>query len=134
MRTRTVRRQNGRCLVRKPRIDAMALHALRWALLVAALAPSAYYLIAIYCVWDYFRKVRHAPQSAPDFTPPVSVLKPVRGVDRDAYENFASFCRQNYPRFEILFAVADRGAPVIPLIVRWQRDFPPPSLPLTSPV
>ena len=102
----------------------MALHALRWALLVAALAPSAYYLIALYCVWDYFRNVKHPPQNAPNFTPPVSVLKPVRGVDRDAYENFASFCRQNYPRFEILFAVAERDDPVIPLIERLQRDFP----------
>ena len=102
----------------------MSLEVLRWGLLIIAAAPFAYYLLAIYCAWDYFREVHEtkAPHSA--FTPPVSILKPVRGVDRDAYENFASFCRQDYPQFEVLFAVADADDPVVPLIKRLQEDFP----------
>ena len=102
----------------------MALHALRWVLLLIALAPLAYYLIAIYCAWDYFREVKRAAAPAKDFAPPVSVLKPVRGMDRDAYENFASFCRQDYPQYEVLFAVADADDPVIPTIQRLRSDFP----------
>src|SRR5882762_1016477 len=105
-------------------LTPMAWHALRWALLVAALAPFAYYLIVIFCTWDYFRKAKHNSRSFSDFAPPVSVLKPVRGVDRDAYENFASFCRQNYPSYEVLFAVADQDDPVIPVIRKLQSDFP----------
>ena len=102
----------------------MALVALRWAILVIALAPLAYYLIAIYCCLDYFRKA-HRREELPDFgLPPVSILKPVRGVDHDAYENFSSFCLQNYPEFEILFAVADTDDPVLPVIERLRKDFP----------
>jgi ceramide glucosyltransferase len=102
----------------------MIAHIVRWAILAAALAPFAYYLLSAYCGWEYFRKLRKAPPRDPSFHPPVSVLKPVRGLDREAYENFASFCRQEYPEYEILFAVSDAGDPVIPVIEKLMRDFP----------
>jgi ceramide glucosyltransferase len=88
---------------------------------VGALLPFVYYLVAIYCAWQFFG--RQAENHA-DFAPPVSILKPVRGLDREAYENFASFCRQNYPRYEILFAVASEQDPAIPVIRKVIGDFP----------
>ena len=97
---------------------------LRWILLIVACAPFAYYLLVLYCAWDYFSELQPAKTSLPAYTPPVSILKPVRGLDRCAYENFASFCRQDYPQFEVLFAVADEHDPVVPLIEQLQRDFP----------
>jgi ceramide glucosyltransferase len=93
-------------------------------ILILALSPFVYYVLAIYAGWDYFRRVRKTSFPAHPFTPPVSILKPVRGVDREAYENFASFCRQDYPTYEVLFAVADADDPVIPIIEKLQRDFP----------
>ena len=102
----------------------MILDVLRWLVLIAALAPLAYYVVATYCGWFYFRTVRKAPPATPGFTPPVSILKPVRGLDHEAYENFASFCRLDYPQYEILFGVVDSDDPVIPLIENLQRSFP----------
>jgi len=52
------------------------------------------------------------------------VLKPVRGVDFGSYENFASFCRQEYPDYEILFAVNDGEDPAVPVIQRIIAEFP----------
>ena len=91
---------------------------------VVALGPFVYYVLATYCSWDYFRKVRQMPAPDGSFTPTVSILKPVRGVDREAYQNFVSFCRLDYPDYEIVFAVSDSDDEVIPWIEKLQRTFP----------
>jgi ceramide glucosyltransferase len=90
---------------------------------VAAI-PFIYYLIALYSTWAYFRRAPLAETGGAPFTPPVSNLKPIRGMDPGAYENFASFCRQDYPEYEILFCVDGREDPVLPVIEKLTRDFP----------
>ena len=100
------------------------LSALRLAVLVLATGPLVYYLLSLYCTVEYFRGLRKMPPRDDSFAPPVSILKPVRGVDPGAYENFASYCRIDYPDYELVFAMADPHDPVIPVIEQLQRDFP----------
>jgi ceramide glucosyltransferase len=83
-----------------------------------------FYLLCLYCIIDYFRSVRRLSPRDDSFAPAASILKPVRGVDRDAYENFASFCRLDYPEYELIFAAADPGDPAVSIIEKLQRDFP----------
>jgi ceramide glucosyltransferase len=102
----------------------MTLHTFYWIVSVLACAPLAYYLLSIYCVAAHFRELRRAIPAPPCFHPPVSILKPVRGADFEAYENFASYCRLDYPEYEIIFAVAESDDPAVPVIERLQADFP----------
>ncbi len=97
---------------------------LRVIVLVLAAGPLVYYLLSLYCVIEYFVAMRKMPPRDDSFAPPVSILKAVRGVDHDAYENFASYCRLDYPEYELVFAMADRDDPVIPVIEKLRRDFP----------
>lgn len=96
--------------------------AWRDAVLFLAAAPLVYYTLASIAALRFFRRERARP--LPPFTPPVSVLKPVRGLDFGSYENFLSFCLQDYPDYEILFAVNDENDPAVPLIQRLKKEFP----------
>ncbi|MGH9358533.1 MAG: bacteriohopanetetrol glucosamine biosynthesis glycosyltransferase HpnI [Terriglobia bacterium] len=94
---------------------------LREIILVAPFLSFLYYLLAAGCARRFFNRTR---TWTPGFNPPISILKPVRGLDREAYENFSSFCRLDYPDYEVLFGVSDPDDPAIPIIQRLIRDFP----------
>ena len=91
-----------------------------YVFLGAAAIPFIYYLLVLYSSWRFFPQTitRNA------FTPPVSILKPIRGLDPEAYTNFASFCRQDYPEYELLFCVDRTDDPVIPILEKLIQDFP----------
>jgi ceramide glucosyltransferase len=97
--------------------------AANYAFLALAATPFIYYALAIVSSLRFFSQGSPARKCAPGFTPPVSNLKPIRGLDPDAYENLASFCRQDYPEYEILFCV-DTDDPALPVIEKLQADFP----------
>ena len=94
----------------------------RLVLLILAIAPLAYYITAILATVRFFSRARSKPPS--EFRPPVSILKPVRGVDFGSYENFSSFCRQDYEEYEILLCVNEMSDPALPIIRRVMAEFP----------
>jgi len=82
--------------------------------------PLVYGIISILCARAFFGRRRYPS----GHTPPVTILKPVKGIDADSFENFASFCCQDYPCYQIIFAVASSSDPVIPVIERLSTEFP----------
>jgi ceramide glucosyltransferase len=101
----------------------MAASNLVYVFLIVAAIPFIYYLLSLYSSWNFFRLARK-PGQASNFTPPVSNLKPIRGLDDEAYENFASYCTQDYPDYELLFAIGDGDEPVLEVIEKLKREFP----------
>lgn len=108
------------------------VYSLRIFVCILALGPLVYYLLSFFCVFDYFNRNRKRPPPRRSFTPPVSILKPVRGADQQAYESFASFCRLDYPDYEIVFALSDPDDPAVRIIQKLQRDFPERSIRLIT--
>ena len=90
----------------------------------AILPASAYSLISLACAAKFFRRpAQGAVHTAME--PGVTILKPVKGMDAGSYDNFASFCRQEYDGpLQMIFAAASADDPVIPVIRRLMADFP----------
>jgi ceramide glucosyltransferase len=102
----------------------------RATVVLIACVPLAYYLVATLAAVRFFSRERRKTLGL--YTPPVSVLKPVRGVDFASYENFKSFCLQDYAEYEILFCVNDLDDAAVALIRRLVEEFPQRSIRLLS--
>ncbi|MGE0101386.1 MAG: bacteriohopanetetrol glucosamine biosynthesis glycosyltransferase HpnI [Blastocatellales bacterium] len=98
--------------------------AIRVALLICILSAVVYYLIAVVAGLLWFRDRQRQRALGTGFTPPATIFKPVRGADTEAWENFASFCRQDYPEYQIIFGVRDEDDPAVEIIRRLISDFP----------
>jgi ceramide glucosyltransferase len=83
-------------------------------------ASAAYVLTAIHRVNGFKRLV----EVSGTFRPPVTVLKPIYGLDVGLYENLRSFCHQDYPRYQIVFGVQDAADPAVRVIERLIGEFP----------
>ena len=102
----------------------MISQAAGYLFLALAATPFIYYLLVLFSTWRFFQDPRNRLSSDSDFTPPVSNLKPLRGLDPEAYENLASYCRQDYPEYEMIFCVGDENDPSVPVLEELKRDFP----------
>ncbi len=98
------------------------MKAADYIVLCIAAIPAIYYFLVLYSTIQFFSSAKKKTEQGTDFTPPVSCLKPVRGLDVEAYENFASFCRQDYPEYEIVFCVDDND-PAVAVINKLMSDF-----------
>jgi ceramide glucosyltransferase len=89
--------------------------------LILCMIAVFYYSYAIYASITFFAR----PQAInPTFYPPISILKPICGLDSDSYTNLASFCQQDYPTYQIIFGVRSAADPAIPTLRQIIRDFP----------
>ena len=84
---------------------------------------SCLYHLAVFCAALQFR-CKPEEEETSDFTPPVSILKPVQGIEQGFYSSLASHFRQDYPHFEIVFGVSGSKDPAQWTIAQLRRDFP----------
>jgi len=87
---------------------------------------AAYGTIALIAVLAWQRRSKHP--GTRQGLPPVSVLKPLCGLEPGLYENLRSFCQQDYAEYQVVFGVLDRRDPALAVVERLRAEFP--SLPI----
>jgi len=58
------------------------------------------------------------------YCPPISILKPLKGLDDNLLENLESFCLQDYPHYEIIFSLQDRNDPAYNIAMEIKEKYP----------
>jgi ceramide glucosyltransferase len=87
--------------------------------------PSiVYQVLSIAAAISHLRKRRLAHSRHTSFTPAVSILKPLHGLDPNTFAAFQSQASQDYPEYEILFGVADESDHAVAEVRRLQQQFP----------
>lgn len=105
----------------------LSMHtALQFLFGVGIVVSVVFYLADFYSARDFFRRARRLNGRGHRDTdlPGVTVLKPLKGLDVDLYDNLSSFCLQDYPQVQIVFGVADPRDPAIGVVRRLQARYP----------
>jgi ceramide glucosyltransferase len=70
------------------------------------------------------KRMIEKPKQPESQLPPVSILKPLKGVDPSIWECFCSHCEQQYPEFQLIFGVSDPGDPAIEVVQKLKAQYP----------
>jgi ceramide glucosyltransferase len=91
-------------------------------MLIVCVSATGFYAYAVIAAQDLLAPLKRHAGSADE--PPISILKPLRGLDPNPVGNFASFCEQEYPAWEILFGAEDESEPGLAAVRQVTRDHP----------
>lgn len=96
------------------------LEVLQIALLLPVVGGSIYGALCVIAAARFFAR----PRATSAYRPPLTVLKPIYGLDKGLEDNLLSMCRQDYPDFQIVMAVQRADDPALPLLRRLAAEYP----------
>ncbi|HVG21785.1 MAG TPA: glycosyltransferase, partial [Blastocatellia bacterium] len=106
---------------------SITVAAIKLLLVGCTLAADAFYLLSMLAARRFFSgRERPGPSSKGEAEnlPPVSIMIPLHGADFKAYQNYALFCRQDYPHYQIVFGVREPTDSSVPIVQKLIADFP----------
>jgi ceramide glucosyltransferase len=99
----------------------MFVHLLLYAAIAGLVCCTGFLVLVVYSVVRFRFRPRFQPRG---FTPPVTLLKPLCGLEPGLLENLESFFRQDYPEFEIIFGARTGDDPAIRLVEQLTAKYP----------
>src|SRR5579863_7697315 len=102
----------------------LILTIVQFIAVIGIVSSMLYYLLCLRSAIIFLRQRKTGEVSRTQALPPVSILKPLKGIDPEIYESFRSHCQQDYPEYEIIFGVSDPDDAAIESVKALKREFP----------
>jgi len=87
-----------------------------------AVAGTVYFAMCIRAARQFRRELSQPAHT--QFSPPVSILRSLKGLDPQMHLAFRSHCLLDYGEYEVLFGASDADDPALELVERLQEEFP----------
>ncbi len=104
-----------------------------WIFIVLTLLGLALYVLQIVAVrrtvGRYPMRACHSAALEPNdeyerWYPPLSILKPLKGLDDNLFDNLESFCLQDYPKYEVIFSLQSHNDPAYRVAWKIKNKYP----------
>lgn len=105
-------------------IFRMASLILSVILTLITIGGIVYYLLAFVCARGQWNKRKKISGEASFQLPPIALLKPLCGAEPELESCLESFFTQDYPEFEILFAVRTQADPAVKVVDHLRHRYP----------
>src|SRR5260370_11304271 len=95
---------------------------IRALLFLVASFGTGYWVFSLWATIKFHSRGRRPLRR--DFTPHVSILKPLCGLDPHGFESLRSHCLQDYPEYEIVFGVSAPDDPAVAAVEQLMAELP----------
>jgi len=97
-----------------------------WVVTVVTISGLVVFGLQILAIRSFTRRGREptGTEDETEFRPPISILKPLHGLDDHLFGNLESFCLQDYPFYELLCSFKDHNDPAYRVAQTIKNKFP----------
>jgi ceramide glucosyltransferase len=101
----------------------LTLDLMEWVFIIPVIGGSIYAVLCVFATIRFRIASNGKPIQATEFQPPVTILKPVHGLEKNQRENLRSSCLQDYAEYQVVFSVQSAADAALPLLRELQKEF-----------
>jgi ceramide glucosyltransferase len=112
----------SRDLERRIEFSVMTLSFLAEAMCLAfTVCGSTFVVLCVATSSVFRRRIMEAPRTK--VFPPITILKPLYGADKELLDNLRAACSLDYPEYQVLMSVQRLDDPAIPIMRQVEQEF-----------
>ncbi|MCL2928213.1 MAG: glycosyltransferase [Trichodesmium sp. MAG_R01] len=90
--------------------------------LIPIISGCIYLILSVWTIRNFFRKTTTEINATEKFQPPVTVLKPIRGIEKNLKSNLHTITIQDWPEYQVIYSIQDPQDSALPILHELQAE------------